>query len=391
MQLIDDRPVDKRRQRLRAPLHLARKYGRRLHQLPRHPEPLAPMPRKQEHDPRGRRSNGPRRHRWNGPRPGSSGPGRRCSNVPRRYRASGPRRPPVGRPPRALHGATGRCARSSIVAARTGSARSAAASSRAAAGPRRPRGRSCRRIRMSSPRRSAARPRARGRSARAGAAPRSRSVAKASRTPTVGGRIPSRTAMTALSSPRDPGRRLQVPDARLHHRSDRQRREARPSPNTRPERQRPRSGRRPGVPDPCASTYPTSPAATPGPPQRARDRGHLCLRARHGEAVPAPVVGDRAAEDHGVHRIPVPQRPVEPLEHDHPRALAADIPVRPARRTDAPTRCGSARRTPRPPPPSRPRARGSRPPRSPAALRRAPPPDTSRRDARPPAMPTRRC
>ena len=93
--------------------------------------------------------------------------------------------------------------------------------------------------------------------------------------------------------------------------------------------------------------------------ERLRGRDHLGLAvdARRGEArLAGAVVVDRGAADHGVDRVAVGERVVQPLEHDEPDAGAADACPRRSRRTG-----GSARRARGSCPPGRgsPRAAGT--------------------------------
>ncbi len=57
------------------------------------------------------------------------------------------------------------------------------------------------------------------------------------------------------------------------------------------------------------------------------DQGDLGVRAGDGDAVGAAVLVDAAAEDDGVHRVPVALCVGEPLEHDHADALGPDVAV----------------------------------------------------------------
>lgn len=57
------------------------------------------------------------------------------------------------------------------------------------------------------------------------------------------------------------------------------------------------------------------------------DQGDLGVGAGHGDAVGAAVLVDAAAEDDGVHRVPVGQRLVQPLEGDQADALGSHVPL----------------------------------------------------------------
>ena len=71
-----------------------------------------------------------------------------------------------------------------------------------------------------------------------------------------------------------------------------------------------RSGRRPGI------------------AQRLADHAHLGAAIRGGDPVARAVLVHGAAADHGQDAVPVAQRLVQGLEHDHAASLTADVTVR---------------------------------------------------------------
>ena len=82
-----------------------------------------------------------------------------------------------------------------------------------------------------------------------------------------------------------------------------------------------------GVPVPCASTYPTSPACDARSSQSRRDRRFLRFLAGHGDAVGVAVLRHRRAEDLGVDLVAVAQRLRKRFDDDDRAALSARVTV----------------------------------------------------------------